>query len=276
MILSIGLVFAKGASTRATSSCWRPAVYVLAALSAFTVLQRILYVAQAAQRAPSPQTRAGNRPVSSAPCPRRARPAAASAGPRRPRADPGGGARAALTARGSTPPGSRSCARAARVSKRTLYQHFASKDEVVRRLPGRELAADPAYPPNAVLTRAGPRAPGAAARALRHARRRSPPLRGCPFVNAGVELADPDSSRAVASPPPTRRSSPSAWRPWRARPALAAPSASDGGWRCSTTAPAARGRCCHDSPEPAAEAQALAAALLRRRRLRTLDSVQHR
>ena len=39
------------------------------------------------------------------------------------------------------------CARA-RVSKRTLYQHFASKDEVVLAYLA-EFAADPAYPPNA-------------------------------------------------------------------------------------------------------------------------------
>ncbi|MFL5864768.1 MAG: CDP-alcohol phosphatidyltransferase family protein [Solirubrobacteraceae bacterium] len=43
VILSIGLVFAKGASI-GHFELLAPAVYVLAALSAFTVLQRILYV----------------------------------------------------------------------------------------------------------------------------------------------------------------------------------------------------------------------------------------
>src|ERR1700744_6318119 len=43
VILSIGLVFAKGASL-GHFELLAPAVYVLAALSAFTVLQRILYV----------------------------------------------------------------------------------------------------------------------------------------------------------------------------------------------------------------------------------------
>src|ERR1700761_704356 len=43
VILSIGLVFARGASI-GNFELLAPAVYVLAALSAFTVLQRILYV----------------------------------------------------------------------------------------------------------------------------------------------------------------------------------------------------------------------------------------
>jgi CDP-diacylglycerol--glycerol-3-phosphate 3-phosphatidyltransferase len=43
VILSIGIVFAKGASL-GHFELLAPAVYVLAALSAFTVLQRILYV----------------------------------------------------------------------------------------------------------------------------------------------------------------------------------------------------------------------------------------
>ena len=43
VILSIGLVFAKGASI-GNFELLAPAVYVLAGLSAFTVLQRILYV----------------------------------------------------------------------------------------------------------------------------------------------------------------------------------------------------------------------------------------
>jgi len=43
VILSIGLVFARGAGL-GNFQLLAPAVYVLAALSAFTVLQRILYV----------------------------------------------------------------------------------------------------------------------------------------------------------------------------------------------------------------------------------------
>jgi CDP-diacylglycerol--glycerol-3-phosphate 3-phosphatidyltransferase len=53
VILSAGLVFAKGASL-GSFSLLAPAVYVLAGLSAFTVLQRILHVKKALEAAPSP------------------------------------------------------------------------------------------------------------------------------------------------------------------------------------------------------------------------------
>ncbi len=79
---------------------------------------------------------------------------------------------------------------AARVSKRTLYQHFASKDEVVAGYLA-ALAADPGYPPHAILTR-GDLAPRARLLELYATLAGGrPPLRGCPFVNAGTELADP-------------------------------------------------------------------------------------
>ena len=78
----------------------------------------------------------------------------------------------------------------ARVSRRTLYQHFASKDELVVAYL-RELATDPAAPPQRLLTRTDltPRARllemfGTLADA-------PTPLRGDPFVLAAVELADP-------------------------------------------------------------------------------------
>ena len=70
------------------------------------------------------------------------------------------------------------------MSKRTLYQHFAGKDELVAAYLA-ALAADPAYPPNAVLARAdlAPRARLLELYATLADDRR--PLRGCPFVNAG-------------------------------------------------------------------------------------------
>jgi AcrR family transcriptional regulator len=78
----------------------------------------------------------------------------------------------------------------ARVSKRTLYQHFATKDELVAAYLA-DLAADPAYPPHAVLRREdlAPRARLLELYATLAVDRR--PLRGCPFINAGAELTDP-------------------------------------------------------------------------------------
>jgi AcrR family transcriptional regulator len=79
---------------------------------------------------------------------------------------------------------------AAHVSKRTLYQHFAGKDEVIAAYLA-AIAADPAYPPNAVLAR-DDLAPRARLLELYDTLTTGDrPLRGCPFVNAGVELADP-------------------------------------------------------------------------------------
>jgi CDP-diacylglycerol--glycerol-3-phosphate 3-phosphatidyltransferase len=53
VILSAGLVFAKGASL-GSFSLLAPAVYVLAGLSAFTVLQRIFHVKKVLEAAPDP------------------------------------------------------------------------------------------------------------------------------------------------------------------------------------------------------------------------------
>jgi AcrR family transcriptional regulator len=79
---------------------------------------------------------------------------------------------------------------AAHVSKRTLYQHFESKDALVVAYLA-QLARDRTYPPERVLSRTdlAPRARllelfAALADDAR-------PLRGCPFVNVAVEFADP-------------------------------------------------------------------------------------
>jgi AcrR family transcriptional regulator len=149
---------------------------------------------------------------------------------------------------------------AARVSKRTLYQHFASKDEVVSAYLA-AFAADPGYPPHAVLTRSdlAPRARLLELYATLAEGRR--PLRGCPFVNAGVELSDPAH--------PARRLAAAYKREFAGRLSALARDARardadrvgarlallyDGGAAQVTL---------HDSPQPASEAQALAAALLR-------------
>ncbi len=146
------------------------------------------------------------------------------------------------------------------MSKRTLYQHFASKDEVVAAYLS-ELAADPGYPPNAVLARAdlAPRARllelyGTLADGR-------PPLRGDPFVNAAAELADPGH--------PARRVIVAYKEEFADRlSALARDAGARGservGRQLALLYDGAGARVAlFASPEPAAEAQALAAALLR-------------
>jgi AcrR family transcriptional regulator len=76
----------------------------------------------------------------------------------------------------------------ARVSRRTLYQHFASKDELIVGYL-RELAADPDAPPQRLLMREDLTA---RARLLEmFGSLGDGPLRGDPFLAAAVELADP-------------------------------------------------------------------------------------
>jgi AcrR family transcriptional regulator len=149
---------------------------------------------------------------------------------------------------------------AAHVSKRTLYQHFSSKDELVAGYLT-ALAADPAYPPNAVLTRAdlAPRARLLELYATLAAGR--PPLRGDPFVNASAELADPGhpARRVIAAykSEVTDRLS-----------ALAREAGARGSERVGQSLAllydgAAAQVALYNSPEPASLAQSLAAALLR-------------
>lgn len=188
-----------------------------------------------------------------------ARPTAAPAGPGA-RARLLDAARELLAREGINATGIAELCAEARVSKRSMYQHFASKDELVAAYLS-ELAADPAYPPNAVLTRAdlAPRArllelyP-----TLADGRR---PLRGCPFVNAGVELADPGH--------PARRVIVAYKEEFADRlGALAREAGARGSERVGRQLAllydgAAARVALSNSPEPAAEAQALAAALLR-------------
>jgi AcrR family transcriptional regulator len=88
---------------------------------------------------------------------------------------------------------------AAGVSKRTLYQHFGSKDELV--------AAALRTQAPAILARwlpeadddSSPRAKVLAVFAALHASTVDPGFRGCPFVNVATELADAaHPARAVA------------------------------------------------------------------------------
>jgi AcrR family transcriptional regulator len=148
---------------------------------------------------------------------------------------------------------------AAHVSKRTLYQHFAGKDEIVAAYLT-AIAADLAYPPHAVLTRddLAPRARLLELYATLANDRR--PLRGCPFVNASAELADPAH--------PGRSIIVAYKREFADRlSALAREAGARGSERLGRRLAllydgAAAQVTLYDSPEPATEAQALAATLL--------------
>lgn len=148
---------------------------------------------------------------------------------------------------------------AAHVSKRTLYQHFASKDEVVVAYL-RAIAADPGYPPQAILARTdlAPRARLLELYATLAGG--GHPLRGCPFVNAGVELADPahPAHRFVAE----YKQDFAERLADVAREAGARNSERVGRRLALLYDGAAAEIAVHDSPEPASEAQALAAAVL--------------
>lgn len=77
-----------------------------------------------------------------------------------------------------------------RVSRRTLYQQFASKDELIVAYL-RELGADPAAAPQRVLAR-DDLTPRARLLEMFAALGEGPrPLRGDPFLAAAVEIADP-------------------------------------------------------------------------------------
>jgi AcrR family transcriptional regulator len=99
-------------------------------------------------------------------------------------------ARVLFGERGITTTGVAELSAAAEVSKRTLYQHFPGKDDVIVAYL-RAYEQEPALGPEGVLARAelSPRARLLELFAALGEQRR--PMRGCPFVNAAVELADP-------------------------------------------------------------------------------------
>ncbi|AWW41633.1 TetR/AcrR family transcriptional regulator [Streptomyces cadmiisoli] len=96
-----------------------------------------------------------------------------------------------FTAQGVNATGMEQLTTAAHVSKRTLYTHFASKDDLVHayltqlrdgRLPPQACQSEPCPDPRgqllAIFDWEPPTTDG--------------PLRGCPFLNAAVEVPDPD------------------------------------------------------------------------------------
>jgi AcrR family transcriptional regulator len=115
--------------------------------------------------------------------------------PRRERPD-GRGARARILQaavvlfgdRGINATGVAELAAGAQVSKRTLYQHFAGKDELIVAY----LRDAAASGPEAVLERADLTPRARLLELFTALNTDVHPARGCPFVNAAVELADPD------------------------------------------------------------------------------------
>ena len=149
---------------------------------------------------------------------------------------------------------------AAHVSKRTLYKHFAGKDELVAAyLQG--LAGDPEFAPEAVLARTD-LAPRARLIELYGALADGPrPLRGDPFVNAAIEITDPaDAAHRLAA----EHQRGFVDRLANLARAAGARDPERVGRRLALLYDGAAAQVVvHDSAEPAAEAQAMAAQILR-------------
>jgi AcrR family transcriptional regulator len=168
-------------------------------------------------------------------------------------------ARVLFGERGITTTGVAELSAAAEVSKRTLYQHFPSKDDVVVAYL-QSFEAEPALGPEGVLARAelSPRARLLELFAALGEQRR--PMRGCPFVNAAVELADPQHPGHRFATDHQRRFTERLTE--IARDAGARPAEQVGRRLALLYDGAAAQLAVYDSAEPAAEAYAMAASLL--------------
>ena len=151
-------------------------------------------------------------------------------------------------------------AAAAKVSKRTLYQHFPGKsDVIVAYLQAFE--QDPSLGPEGVLARTE-LAPRARLLELFSALGdQPPPRRGCPFVNVAVELADPQHPARQVATAHKRRFTQRLMD--IARDAGARPAESTGRRLALLYDGAAAQMAISGSAEPAAEAYTLAAQILR-------------
>jgi AcrR family transcriptional regulator len=169
-------------------------------------------------------------------------------------------ARVLFAERGINATGVAELATAAQVSKRTLYRHFASKDDViVAHLKAYE--DDPALGPERVLARTD-LSPRAQLLELFTALGEQPrPMRGDPFVDAAVELPDPDHpAHRLAAEHQQRFTERLADI---ARDAGARPAEQVGRRLALLYDGAAAQSVVSDSDEPAAEAFAMAASILR-------------
>lgn len=160
--------------------------------------------------------------------------------------------------RGINATGVAELAAGAQVSKRTLYQHFPSKDEVIVAYL-EALAANSHRGPEGALERTD-LTPRARLLELFTALGEQRPLRGDPFVNAAVELADPlhPARSAVARHKALFTEQLIA----TARDAGARPAERVGRRLALLYDGAAALMVAQNSPEPAAEAFSLAASLL--------------
>lgn len=148
---------------------------------------------------------------------------------------------------------------AAHVSKRTLYQHFESKDDVVLAyLQAFEL--DPGLCAEGTLTRTDLSARARLLELFTALAEQQRPFRGCPFAAAAIELPDPahPAHRFAAA----HKARFAEQLSELAREAGARPAEAIGRRLALLYDGAAAQVAVMDSPEPAAEAFALAAALL--------------
>lgn len=150
-------------------------------------------------------------------------------------------------------------AASAHVSKRTLYQHFASKDELVVAYLG-SLEDDADAGPERALARSDLTPRARLLELFGTLAESDHPMRGCPYVNAAVELPDPNH--------PAHRFAAAHKQRFAERLAdlarqAGARDADRVGRRLALLYDGAAARSVvDDRPEPVAEAQAIAAAIL--------------
>ncbi|MDQ2894990.1 MAG: TetR/AcrR family transcriptional regulator [Actinomycetota bacterium] len=179
----------------------------------------------------------------------------------------GRGARARIVAtavhlfrdRGINATGVAELAAAAHVSKRTLYQHFASKDDVVVAYL-RAFELDPGLCAEGTLARPDLTARARLLELFTALAAQDRPLRACPFTAAAAEFPDPAHPAHRFAAAHTRRFTERLSE--LAREAGARPAEGIGSRLAVLYTGAAAQSAVLDNPEPAADAFAVAAALL--------------